>query len=85
MNYRKLTYADPTRIDIGCKHCTKVGYTGIDKYDFGQEVIWDVREGLPFVNNSIEDIYCNNFLEHLEDRDVEGFFLELYRVCKHGA
>ena len=82
---RKITYTDPTKLDIGCKGCTKEGYTGIDKLDFGQDVLWDVRQGIPFANNSVTDIYCNNFLEHLADADMELFFTELYRICKNDA
>ena len=82
---RRLTYDNPEKIDIGCKHCTKEGYTGIDHLEFGQKVLWDVREGLPFADNTITDIHCTHFLEHLSDREVEGFFAEVYRVCKDKA
>lgn len=82
---RRLTYADPAKIDIGCKTFIKEGYTGIDILDYGQHVMWDVREGIPFANNTITDVYCNNFLEHLEDKDIDVFFTELCRICKHDA
>lgn len=85
MLHRRLTFADPERIDIGCSQFKKPGYTGIDIDDWGQEIIWDVRDGLPLPDNSVIDIYCSHFLEHLEDKDIRGFYNELYRVCKHDA
>lgn len=73
------------KIDIGCKHCIKKDYTGIDIKDFGQAIVWDVRHGIPVSDGTIENIYCRHFLEHLEDRDIEDFFMELWRVCRSGA
>jgi len=82
---RRITYADPHKIDIGCKTYTKRGFTGIDYMDFGQNVVWDVRHGLPFPDNSINEVYSRHFVEHLADEDIEGFFYELGRVCMDGA
>ena len=83
MRYRRLVEA--TKLDIGCKTSIKDGFTGIDYQELGQQILWDIREGLPFPDNTITDIYCNHFLEHLDNKDIEGFFLELYRICKDGA
>lgn len=82
---KRITYADPHKIDIGCKTYTKKGFTGIDYMDFGQNVIWDVRNGLPFADDSIDEVYSRHFVEHLADKDIEDFFYELGRVCSNGA
>jgi predicted SAM-dependent methyltransferase len=82
---RKINCNNVTKIDIGCKTNKKDGCVGIDIKDFGQEVVWDVTQGLPFPDSSIEYVYCSHFIEHIENKDVSDFFLELYRVCKSGA
>lgn len=82
---RKLKYEIPLKIDIGCKENTKHGFTGIDILDFGQDVIWDVLDGLPFPDNSVEEIYCSHFLEHLKVDQIQDFFCEMHRVCKEGS
>ena len=75
----------PLKIDIGCKTSKKKGFQGIDILDFGQEIVWDVTEGLPFPDNTVQEIYCSHFLEHLKVEQIQDFFLEMHRVCKEGS
>ncbi len=82
---RKLMYGYPLKIDIGCKDNTKEGFEGIDILDFGQAIIWDVTEGLPFPDSTVEEIYCSHFLEHLKVDQIQDFFCEMYRVCENEA
>jgi len=73
------------RLDIGCKNSKKEGCIGIDRIDFGQEIIWDVTQGIPFPDSSTEYIYMSHFLEHIEEKFVTLLFCEIYRICKDGA
>ena len=82
---RRINITNATRLDIGCGPCKKPGWTGMDVKDLGQEILWDVRNGIPVPDNSIEAIYSGHFLEHLDDADIEALYYELYRVCKQGA
>jgi len=82
---RKINCRNITKIDIGCKNIKRKDYVGIDIKDFGQEIIWDVTQGLPFPDSSIENVYCSHFIEHLGVEYIQDFILELYRVCKKGA
>jgi len=41
------------------------GYIGIDKADYGQHYVRDLRRGLPFADNSVEFIYADSSLEHI--------------------
>ena len=85
MFIRKLPKTQITKLDIGCRTAKKQGFTGLDIKDYDQEIVWNVKEGIPLADNSIEEIYCSHFIEHLEDKDLLDFFIELYRICKHGA
>ena len=82
---RRLNYKMPLKIDIGCKTNKKPGFQGIDILDFGQEVVWNVNEGLPFPDDTVQEIYCSHFLEHLKVEQIQDFFLEMHRVCKEGS
>ncbi len=82
---RRLKYPAPVKIDIGCKDNTKPGFSGIDILDFGQDIVWDVTEGLPIQDEFVEEIYCSHFLEHLKVDQIQDFFCEMHRVCKDGS
>lgn len=73
-----------TKIDCGCGKYKREGYIGIDKMDFGQELILDLEVGdLPFKDNEVDEIYANHFVEHL--KDTKHFFNEAWRVLKKGG
>ena len=73
------------KIDIGCGKRTKEGFLGLDSIDFGQKYICDVRNQLPFADNSVDEIHSSHFIEHLTGAERVAFFNELHRVMKVGA
>lgn len=76
---------DIEKIDIGCGKIKDNG-VGIDIEDFGQDIVWDVLEhGIPLSDNSVSNIHMAHFIEHVENRQVEGLFREMYRVGKHNC
>ena len=74
------------KIDIGCGKALKEGFEGLDKNDYGQKFVWDVLNGLPFDNESIDEVYSRHFLIYLTNYGNKfervKFFNELYRVMK---
>ncbi len=84
---RKIQYdsTKPIYLDIGCKDKKKPGYIGLDILNLGQEIVWDVTEGLPFPDGSVSGIYCSHFLEHIENKDIQDIFIEFHRISKSGA
>lgn len=83
----KIPPKEPARfcIDIGCGKNPKAGFVGIDSIDFGQKHVLDVRKGLPFKANSVDEVHSSHFVEHLTGAERIPFFDELYRVMKPGA
>jgi predicted SAM-dependent methyltransferase len=73
------------KIDIGCGGNKQVGFIGIDFIDYGQEIVWDIRNGLPFPDQSIEEIYSAQFFEHLTPPEVNKLAWEIKRVAKPGC
>lgn len=74
------------KIDIGCGKNCKEGFDGLDAIDFGQKYVHDVtKEKLPFDDDTVEEVHCSHFIEHLTWSERVAFFNELYRVMQSGA
>lgn len=43
------------------------------------------HERLPFDDNSVDTVFANSFIEHLDCEETDFLLDELYRVCKPGA
>ena len=79
----KLKY--PIKLDCGCANQKKQGYIGIDSVDYEQEIIWDLKKGIPFPDESVEDVNVSHFLEHLNNEDGKEFINEVLRVLVTGG
>lgn len=86
--------AKPLKLNIGCGTCRTndrgellEGYTHIDmSKDCNPDMVLDVtRLPWPFEDESVSEVYCSHFLEHLDGIERIAFFNELYRVMKSGA
>jgi len=58
-------------------------WIGLDKGDYGQEILWDLAEGIPLPDDSCKRILADNVLEHIGPND--DFILvmnECLRVLK---
>lgn len=71
------------KLDIGCGEKKKHGYIGMDVRDCGQEVLWDARQGIPFPDESADEVNTSHFIEHLDDDASIDFIQEAMRVLKH--
>lgn len=72
------------RLHLGCGKDIKGGWINIDIQDFGQEIVRDITRGLPFDDNSVDEIYTCHFLEHLNGDDLLFVLSEIHRVLKPG-
>ncbi len=73
------------QIDLGCGKNKQSGFVGIDIRDCGQEIVWDVREGIPFPDNSVDMVYSSHTMEHFDDGECEDVLREIYRILKPGG
>lgn len=85
MNHLKSTCVFMAmKIDIGCGRYRKDGFIGIDMQKTTcVDILSNVDYGLPFADDSIEEVYSSHTIEHLTNCDL--FLRELARVCKSGA
>lgn len=78
------------KLDIGCGRNPKEGFDGIDAIDFGQKYILDVaakdKKGTfikwPFDDDSVDEVHCSHFVEHLRPDERMHFANEIYRILK---
>ena len=73
------------KVNLGCGKDILDGWVNIDKHDYGQEIVRDITRGLPFDDNSIDEVYSSHCLEHIEREDVPFVWEEIYRVLKKGG
>jgi SAM-dependent methyltransferase len=74
----------PMKLNLGCGNKKKEGFIGVDRYFCAAaDVICDLTASLPFADESIEEFYLDNVIEHV--LDIPAFLRELVRVAKDGA
>jgi len=49
------------------------------------DIHWDLRNGIPFPDNSVQKIYSSHFLEHLSFSEGQRFIIESKRVLSRGG
>ena len=74
-----------TKLDVGCGPSVTPGYVGLDKRDYGREYVRDVRNGLPFDDDSAEMIRAAHFIEHLIHDEALAFLNDCWRVLERGG
>ena len=78
----------PIRLDLGCgKNKRKDGeWIGVDAIKFDEvDIVQDLRKKWPWEDDSVDEVHCSHFLEHLDGTERVAFFNELCRVMKKGA
>lgn len=76
------------KLDLGCGGLParwKKGFVGVDIVDYSdiypyQFIQADLFSEFPFDDNSIEEVYCSHFIEHIPQDKVIWFFNEIYRI-----
>ena len=72
------------KLNLGCGNKAKEGFVGVYAFDCeAVDIVADITEKLPFDDDSVEEIWMDNVIEHIPD--LPGLFKELHRVCSAGA
>ena len=81
---RKVIKGQPIKLDLGCGHNKPKGYIGIDKDENSDaDIIWDLENGIPYPDESVDEVRAYHILEHLSDK--EKIMAEIWRVLKPGG
>ncbi len=73
-------------LNLGCGATFHEDWVNIDFTDQGGKVLaYDLRLGIPFVDNSFDVVYHSHILEHMPKAWGEFFLEECYRVLRPGG
>ena len=62
------------------------GFTHLDKVQFdGIDIVADVTKGIPLEDNSVDQVYSQDFMEHLPTESKVFVINEIWRVLKNGG
>ena len=71
------------RLNIGCGSRFHNSWLNIDQYGDNSEIFsWNILDGQPFPDNSIDVVYCAHVLEHFDRVGANLFLNEIYRILK---
>lgn len=78
------------KLDLGCGPNKQLGFFGVDQYAMPNvDLVWDLGDRSkpwPWPDNSVGEVHCSHFLEHLPGGDERVWFMnELCRVLAPGA
>jgi predicted SAM-dependent methyltransferase len=81
---RARSLKPPFRLHVGCGPNLKTGWVNVDLSE-GSDVRLDLKEPLPFPDNSATVIYSEHFFEHLSLEEGTRFLEESMRVLVPGG
>jgi predicted SAM-dependent methyltransferase len=73
-------------VNLGCGPTPLEGWVNVDLARSEHvDVIWDLRRGLPFADESCALIFSEHVIEHLAREDAEALLNECHRVLEPGG
>lgn len=75
------------KLDLGCGKNKREGFIGVDsrKFDGVDQVVDLSKKTWPWPDNSVEEVHCSHFVEHLTAESRIHFANELYRILVPGG
>lgn len=74
------------KLNIGCGQHRLDGWVNIDTASFPSvDMIHDARTRFPYLDNSIDFVFSEHFIEHISLENGIIFFTEMYRLLKPGG
>ena len=72
------------KLNLGCGRDYRQGYINVDiSPDVGADVVFDMRDIIPFSNNEFSEVLCNNALTQVcSSQEFVDIMNELHRVTK---
>lgn len=81
----RLINKKPKKLHLACGPNIVSGWDNVDILDLPGIKKHDLRQPLPYKDNSAEKIFHEHFIEHLAKADGIKFLKECYRVLKPGG
>lgn len=81
--YKKTKKNEKIKLNLGCGLKKLDGYINIDNRSIVEpDELWDLRRGLWYDDNSVDEIRAFDILEHLEMPKAVNLLREIHRVLK---
>lgn len=84
LNLRKLPQQN-LLLQIGCGYRPLKNWVNLDKVFGYADIVWNVTRSLPFKSNSVQAIFCEHVIEHLNKPDGFKLVVECFRVLQPGG
>lgn len=83
----RIKATEPLKLDLGCGQNKREGFTGVDVRDFkGVDQVVDLtKTPWPWPDNSVTEVNCSHFVEHLTGEERIAFVNELHRILIPGG
>jgi predicted SAM-dependent methyltransferase len=77
---------DDLCVNLGCGYRPMKGWVNVDRARGAEvQVVWDLRQGLPFATESCSAIFSEHFIEHVTKEDAANLLGECHRVLQAGG
>ena len=74
------------KLNLGSGNRKREDWINIDiNSNNNPDIVRDISKGLPFDDDSVDEIYISHVIEHLKWEDFFFVMSEMHRVCKKGA
>ncbi|MCK5018191.1 MAG: methyltransferase domain-containing protein [Candidatus Peribacteraceae bacterium] len=73
------------KVNVGCGRILKKGYTNVDVRKTHPDVVEGDIRNLPFDDNSLEEIYANDVLEHCSFHETQDILHHWYSKLQPGG
>lgn len=73
------------KIHLGCGDNIMPGWINVDMLDDPNILKFDLRNKMPFEDNSIDFFFCEHFFEHLSREEGLKLLKDIYRCLKPGG
>lgn len=78
--------SQPLKLDLGCGQNKQAGFTGVDLHAPGVDIKCDLfKFPLLWKDNTVDEIFCSHFVEHIPQNIRWPFFAECWRIMKPEA
>jgi predicted SAM-dependent methyltransferase len=81
----KLSSRSPLQLNIGCGTLPLDGWINIDLIGLPVDLRWDIHSTLPFKENTVDAIFHEHVMEHIDACHGYFFVKDCYRVLKPGG
>jgi predicted SAM-dependent methyltransferase len=82
---KKLARRAPLQLHLGCGEWPKPGWVNVDLVGLPVDLAWNLNTSLPFSDGTVDAIFHEHVLEHLELERGLALLEESYRLLKPGG